>query len=130
MTVMKKCFMAAILLWALLVPAPARAWGYEAHRFIMDRAIGLLPPQVRPLFEKRRSTLVERVIDPDLWRNLFGTEAPNHQLKIDTRQFGPYPFRELPRDYKEAVAKFGMQAIQGAGTVPWRIDEIYGTLQA
>jgi hypothetical protein len=129
MTAMRKCPAAVVVLVALLVPAPARAWGYEAHRFIMDRGIGLLPPEIRPLFEKRRATLVERSIDPDLWRPMFGVEAPNHQMNIDLKQFGAYPFKELPRDYKAAVAKFGLDAIRGAGTVPWRIEELYSMLQ-
>lgn len=129
MTAMRKCPAAIVLIVALLLPAPADAWGYEAHRFIMDQAIGVLPPQVRALFEKRRATLVERVIDPDLWRSLFASEAPNHQLDIDLTQFGPYPFTELPRDYKEAVAKFGEEAVRRAGTVPWRVDDIYSNLQ-
>jgi hypothetical protein len=129
MTAMKKCPAAIVLLIGLLAPAPARAWGYEAHRFIMDRAIGLLPADLRPLFERRRATLVERSIDPDLWRALFGSEAPNHQIDIDHKQFGAYPFKELPRDYKAAVAKFGLDAIRGAGTVPWRIEELYSMLQ-
>jgi hypothetical protein len=34
---------AAIGLLALLTPAPAAAWGFEAHKFIMSRAIDILP---------------------------------------------------------------------------------------
>ena len=29
----------------------AHAWGFEAHKFIMDRAIALLPAEIRPFFE-------------------------------------------------------------------------------
>lgn len=124
---MQKRMIAVVIIAALLMPAPAHAWGYAAHRFIVDHAIALLPLPVRPLFEQRRAGLVERAIDPDLWRRLFDTEAPNHQLDMDT--FGPYPFKELPRDYSAAVAKFGLDAIRGAGTLPWRVDEIYGKLR-
>ena len=35
------------LLASLIVPAPAAAWGFEPHRFIMDRAIALLPPELQ-----------------------------------------------------------------------------------
>ena len=38
-------------LFALIVvaaPAPADAWGFEAHKYILDRAIDLLPPEIRP----------------------------------------------------------------------------------
>jgi hypothetical protein len=56
---------AAIALALLLAWAPrAQAWGFEAHKFIMERAIALLPPELRPLFERHRATLIERSIDP------------------------------------------------------------------
>ena len=46
-------------LTALLVLAdvrPAYAWGFEAHKYILERAISLLPPEIRPFFEKYRVT--------------------------------------------------------------------------
>ena len=46
---------AAILLAAFVaLPSPARAWGFEAHKFIADRMIALLPAELKPLFDKRR----------------------------------------------------------------------------
>ena len=79
---------AAVLLAALLaVPSPASAWGFEAHKFIVDRMIALLPAELRPLFEKRRAFIVERAIDPDLWRNVgWDEEPPNHFLDLDHEQ--------------------------------------------
>ena len=122
---------AAILLAALLaVPAPASAWGFEAHKFIVDRMIELLPAQLRPLFEKRRAFIVERSIDPDLWRNVgWDQEPPNHFLDLDHEAFGPFPFEALPRDYSLAVQKFGKEFIHEQGTLPWRTAEFYGRLQ-
>ena len=67
------------LLLVVVRPAPAGAWGFEAHRFVMDRAIALLPEVLRPMFEKHRALAVERAIDPDTWRTAgFDEEAPNH----------------------------------------------------
>lgn len=126
--------MRAALVVALLllvgVPAPAHAWGLEAHKFIMDRAIALLPPQLRPMFEANRAMVVERAVDPDTWRTAgFAEEAPNHFLDIDWEGYGTYPFAGLPRGYDEAVAKFGKDRITQNGTLPWRAEEIYGNLQ-
>ena len=113
-----------------LAPAHADAWGFEAHKFIMDRAIALLPPALRPLFEKHRATLVERSIDPDLWRNAgFNQEDKNHFVDLDWEGFGKYPFTELPRDYTAAVAKFGIERIEQMGTLPWRVEEFHGNLR-
>ena len=123
---------AAILLTVLLVlaPRPALAWGYEAHHFIMDKAIALLPLELRPLFEKNRAMVVERAIDPDTWRTAgFAEEPPNHFLDIDWEGFGKYPFTALPRSYDEAVAKFGKDRITQEGTLPWRTEEMYGNLR-
>jgi hypothetical protein len=122
---------AAIILAAVLaVPSSASAWGFEAHKFIVDRMIALLPADLRPLFEKRRAFIVERAIDPDLWRNVgWEQEPPNHFLDLDHEAFGPYPFEALPRDYSEAVQKFGKEFIETQGTLPWRTAEFYGRLQ-
>ena len=122
---------AAILLAAFVaLPSPARAWGFEAHKFIADRMIALLPAELKPLFEKRRDFIVERAIDPDLWRTVgWDEEPPNHFLDFDFEAFGPYPFTGLPRDYDAAVQKFGKAVITEQGTLPWRTAEFYGRLQ-
>jgi hypothetical protein len=120
----------AILVALLLCPAPAEAWGFDAHRFIMDRAIALLPDELRAFFEANRATVVERAIDPDTWRTAgFETEDPHHFLDIDWSGYGKYPFADLPRDYAAAVAKFGRERIDQNGVVPWRAEEFHGNLR-
>lgn len=118
------------LVAVLAMPAPSFAWGFEAHRFITDRAIALLPPEIRPFFENRRAFIVERSVDPDLWRSAgFDQEPPNHFVDLDYEGFGPYPFPALPREYDAAVQKFGRDVIHTQGTLPWRAQEFYGELQ-
>ncbi len=122
---------AAVALAVLLLsPGPAAAWGFEAHRFITARAIDLLPSALKPFFESRRAFIVERSIDPDLWRNAgFDQEPPNHFVDLDYEAFGPYPFTALPREYDTAVQKFGREVIDAQGRLPWRTQEFYGKLQ-
>jgi len=111
-------------------PSPADAWGFEAHRFVMDRAITLLPEPLRAFFEKHRSIAVERAIDPDTWRSAgWEAEPPNHFLDLDWEGYGKYPFKELPRDLTAAIAKFGRSRIEQNGTVPWRAEEYFGNLR-
>jgi hypothetical protein len=113
-----------VLAW----PAPAAAWGFEAHRFISEHVIALLPPELRPLFEQQKTTFVERSLDPDLWRVVgWDAEPPNHFVDLD--YFGTYPFSELPRDYDRAVQKYGRDVIHEQGLLPWRVAEFYGRLQ-
>ena len=55
-------------------------------------------------------------------------EGPRHFLDIDI--YGPYPFVELPHDYDEAVAKFGVEAVTKRGLATWRIAEYTQLLSA
>jgi hypothetical protein len=120
-------FVAATIAIALAVPAPAGAWGLEAHKYIMGRAIALLPAEIRPFFEKNRTFLVEHSIDPDLWRTVgWEEEPPRHFVDMDA--YGPYPFKDLPRDYDEAVKRYGKDFVIKNGTLPWRVEEIYKKL--
>ena len=111
----------------LALPSTAGAWGFEAHKFIVSRAIDILPEPIRPFFEANRAEIVERAIDPDLWRNAgFSEEPPNHFLDLDA--YGKYPFTELPRQYDEALKKHGIEKLKQNGLLPWRTHEIAGRL--
>ena len=121
-------FAFALVLGSL--PAPAAAWGFEAHRFIMERAIALLPAELRPLFENHRVVVVERVVDPDTWRTAgFEEEGKHHFLNLDWAGYGRYPFGELPRDYTAALTRFGQERIDANGTLPWRVEEYHDRLR-
>ena len=123
----KQSAVAVFVAVVLAVPAPADAWGFEAHKFIMARVINLLPPQVRPFFEANRAVLVERAIDPDLWRTV-GWEEENPRHFVDMDAYGPYPFKDLPHDFDAAVQKHGRDFVLQNGTLPWRTEEIYTKL--
>jgi hypothetical protein len=124
---MRRVLIAAATIAALAVPRPAHAWGLDVHRFIMERAIALLPAEIRPFFEKNRTYVVEHVIDPDLWRNVgWEEEPPRHFVDMDA--YGPYPFKELPHDFDQAVKRYGREFVIKNGTLPWRVEEIYKKL--
>jgi hypothetical protein len=115
------------LLAIILVPRPAAAWGIEVHKFIMGRAIALLPSEIRPYFQKYEAGIIEHAGDPDLWRTVgWMEEPPRHFLDMDA--YGPYPFKELPHGYDEAVKRYGLDFVIKNGTVPWRSEEIYKSL--
>lgn len=117
-----------VIAFVLAMPAPALAWGFEAHKLIAEQFIALLPPELKPLFERRKAFIVERSIDPDLWRTVgFDQEPPNHFVDLD--YYGAYPFSELPRDYDRAVEKFGREVVDQQGTLPWRTAEFFGRLR-
>jgi hypothetical protein len=126
----KKSAVAVALIVLALVPSPALAWGAVAHRYIMRRAIELLPPEIKPFFEHNRDELVLRANDPDLWRVVgFEDEPPNHQIDFGVDDYGPYPFVALPREYDAAVEKFGVAVVRRHGLLPWRTTEEFGNLR-
>ncbi len=125
---MRKLVAALVALVVLAAPRPADAWGFEAHKYILDRAISLLPPEIRPFFEKYRASIVEHAVDPDLWRNVGfdAVEGPRHFVDMDA--YGPAPFKQLPRDFDEAVKRYGLEFVNKNGLLPWRAQEIHGKL--
>jgi len=125
---MRTRLVAALTIAALVMtPGSASAWGIEVHKFIMSRAISLLPREIRPYFEKYQSSIVEHAGDPDLWRNVgWLEESPRHFVDMDA--YGPYPFKEFPHDYDEAVRRYGLDFVQKNGTLPWRAEEMYRKL--
>jgi hypothetical protein len=125
----KRTIIAAVVLSAALMPAPAFAWGFVGHRYIMGRAIELLPPPLKAFFDHYRDEIVVRAVDPDLWRNVGWDEDPNHFLDFGAREYGEYPFTVLPRELGAAVEKFGIATVKRNGTLPWRAQELFGNLR-
>jgi len=119
----------AAALWLSLSPArPAAAWGFTAHRMVTAKAIPLLPPALRPLFERNAAYVVEHAIDPDLWRGAGKAgEGPNHFLDMDA--FGAFPFPEIARKEEEHLSRQGADAVE-KGRLPWRVGEAYRDLVA
>jgi hypothetical protein len=127
---MRKGLSVALVALALFTmrDASVDAWGFTGHKFITDRAIDLLPQEIRPFFQKFRTSLVEHSIDPDTYRTVgFADETPRHFLDMDA--YGPFPFKDLPHEYSEAVAKRGLDFVLKNGTVPWRAEEMYNRLR-
>ena len=107
--------------------APVGAWGGGGHRLILDRAVQLLPPELRAAFDADRTALLEHASDPDLWRVAgFEEEAPRHFLDMDA--YGPPPFSALPRELGAALEKYGPETVTENGLLPWRAAEMRGRL--
>lgn len=120
---------AAALLLMLSMPRDAHAWGFAGHRLIMQRAIDLLPAELKPFFEKHRDEIVVRVVDPDVWRNVGWEDDPNHFVDFGVPEYGEFPFTALPRDYDAALQKFGAATLKRNGYLPWRAAEQHGNLR-
>lgn len=119
---------AAVLAWTPGVGA----WGMDVHRLITRRAIDGMPADLKPFYHAKADFIVERAVDPDLWRIVdlatkFGPEEPNHFLDYDN--YGePAPFAGVPREWNAVVQKYGADLANKNGRVPWRAEEIFDKL--
>lgn len=114
--------LAATLLAAfamLFLPSQARAWGENANKLVLNRAIETLPQEMRPFFEGSRGILLQHVNDP----LATAQKAPNekHTQYLYLEKYGRFPFEGIPRDYKSAVLKFGRAKLEANGLLPWQI---------
>jgi len=127
---MRRVFLVcAITMASVLAPSAADAWGFVGHRLITRRAIDLLPPELKPFYERNREELVMRSVDPDLWRNVGWEDDPNHFLDFGVPEYGAFPFAALPREYDLALEKFGLVTLRRNGLLPWRFAEQFGHLR-
>lgn len=110
--------LAGLLVLQLAWPGPATAWRSRAHRLIIARAAETLPYPLRAFFNRHRFTLARLCDDPSQWGD--ATLRPEHTF-IHLDHYGRYPFAELPRDYNDAVRKFGRNSLTEHGVLPWQI---------
>lgn len=93
-----------------------QAWGWNAHRFINEKAVELLPTEMG-FFSQQQDYLVTHSIDPDT----DGMPGYYHYIDID---YYPGFFQgTLPHTWDEMVAQYGENVVISNGTVPWVIDQ-------
>jgi hypothetical protein len=106
----------------LLYGTPLYCWGFYAHQKINYYAVFLLPPDMLVLFKPNIVFLSEHSVDPDKRRYAVPEEGPRHYIDID--HYGTYPYTNLPRNWKEAVEKFGEDSLKQHGIVPWHVQNM------
>jgi hypothetical protein len=83
-------------------------------------AVFLLPPEMLVLYKPYSEFLSEHAVDPDKRRYLVPGEGPRHYIDID--RYGIHPYKELPRNWKDAVEKFSEDTLQQYGIGPWWVQ--------
>ncbi|HMQ07421.1 MAG TPA: zinc dependent phospholipase C family protein [Saprospiraceae bacterium] len=81
-------------------------WGFYGHRKINELAVFTLPPPLIGFFKKHIRYISEHSVDPDKRRHASRFEAMRHYIDLD--HWGVFPFDNIPRDYDEAICKFGV----------------------
>ncbi len=82
------------------------AWGFYGHRKINEMAVYCLPGEMINLFKKNIEYISQHAVDPDKRRYATPFEAVRHYIDID--HWGDNPFEDVPRNYAEAVTKYGI----------------------
>ena len=80
-------------------------WGFYGHRVINRTAVFTLPIELIPLYKNNIEFITEHSIDPDKRRYAAPLEAVRHYIDLD--HWGDYPFEMVPRDFCEAMVKYG-----------------------
>lgn len=97
----------------------ASPWSQEGVRLFMAKAIQALDKPLKEFYEDRETPLVETASDPARF-------PPRMIFEVDRLE--PFPFLDLPTDRALAVRKYGEEAIEEAGDLPWRLIESYNAL--
>lgn len=118
--------LACLFVIMAILPARAHAWGFWAHQRINRMAVFTLPPEMLHLYKKNIEYLTVHAVDPDSRRYAVEGEAPRHFIDVD--HYGSYPFDNVPRKWKDAVAKFTEDTLMAYGIVPWHINLAYYNL--
>lgn len=119
----KQGFLVALLLSFYL---HSFCWGFYAHQKINYYAVFLLPPQMLVLYKPNITFITEHAVDPDKRRYAVKAEGPRHFIDID--HYGKYPFADLPRKWKDAVAKYSEDTLDTYGIVPWHVQTMLNRL--
>lgn len=101
-------------------------WGFYGHQKINYFAVFLLPPEMLVLYKPNIQFITEHAVDPDKRRYAVKAEAPRHFIDID--RYGKYPWPDLPRKWKDAVAKYTEDTLNTYGIVPWYVPTMMARL--
>lgn len=112
----------SICLCLIFVSELVGGWGFWAHKRINRMAVFILPSGMIGFYKKNIEYLTEHAIDPDKRRYAVKEEASHHYIDLD--RYGKYPYKEMPRTWKGAVAKYSEDTLMAHGIVPWQVDKM------
>jgi hypothetical protein len=111
---------AAATLAAVLAVAPAAmSWGTNGDKLIVNKAVDVLPDEIRSYFESNRGYLMQHVNDP--YEAARKNPALAREGYIRFEHYGTFPFSALPRVYKAALEKYSKRSLDTYGLLPWSV---------
>ena len=110
---------AAALAGILAASPAAMAWGTNGDKLIANKAVDVLPDEIRSYFEANRGYLMQHVNDPFEAAQKNPLLGRNAYIRFE--HYGTFPYSTLPRVYKVAVEKFGKRTLDSFGLLPWSV---------
>ena len=105
-------------------------WGFFGHKKINRISIFTLPNEMFGFYKEHIEYITEHAVDPDKRRYAVEGEAPCHYIDLDHYyQKGEDPYKNMPKTWEAAVAKFSEDTLQAYGIVPWHIQRMKYRLQ-
>jgi hypothetical protein len=101
-------------------------WGFFAHEKINNLAVFTLPPDMISFYKKNIQYLTDASVNPDRRRYAVEGEAPRHYIDLDLYEDS---ISSIPKYWKEAVEKYGVDSLNARGIVPWHITTMYYRLK-
>jgi hypothetical protein len=111
----------AVVLGAVCAPDRVGAWGDRTHPALNRLAIETLPVEAAAYFGPHADELARRAREPDTV--LRGRDGRDEEVRhfIDLDIYMAPPFRGFPREYGDAVRRFGKREVDERGVLPWVI---------
>ena len=118
------------LLWTgLLWATSGFAWGFAAHRKIVDAAIHHLPPPLHSFFKAHGQWLHDHVNDADLRKHTVIEEGIRHYIDLDRYSSSLDTLHSwFPMAYEEAINKWSNDSLLAHGIGPWHALKTYRRL--
>lgn len=107
-----------------------KKWGFFGHKRINRVAVFTLPPDMFGFYKEHIEYLTEHAPDPDKRRYAMEGEAECHYLDLDHYYKPGEDYTTcMPRQWKDAVAKYTEDTLRAYGIVPWHIEKMKFRLQ-
>lgn len=121
------CFV--LLLAGVLNPVHGYAWGFSAHRNIIDAAIHHLPSPLHAFFKAHGPWLHDHVNDADLRKHTVIDEEIRHYIDLDRYSPSMDSLQVwFPMAYDEACERWSEDSLRAHGIGPWHALSTYRRL--
>ena len=117
----------AISIVLCLAACPCWGWGPTGHTLIVEHAIQLLPPEMKPFYDANSRYVVALVMLPDDWRLTHkGLLDSHHYINLDL--LDQPPFTKLMENREALGKKMDSEEAAKTGLLPWAIRMRYEKL--